>query len=156
MQRVRRQQSSRLCAPVAPTTLFLPPTTETMSSSWRGRQRESRQRSGQPHTPRGAVVAAQTGVDVSAALRAGTRAVAAAQTGADAPAAGLTEIATFTSGATLPPRTDTMVAILRDVGAGGGWPTLTKTNYVKWAAVMRVRLQVRHMWEAVRYDNVDY
>jgi hypothetical protein len=46
--------------------------------------------------------------------------------------------------------------IVRDVGPGGGWPTLTKTNYVEWAAVMRVRLQVRHMWEAVRYDDVDY
>jgi hypothetical protein len=47
-------------------------------------------------------------------------------------------------------------AIVRDVGPGGGWPTLTKTNYVEWAAVMRVRLQVRHMWEAVRYGDVDY
>jgi hypothetical protein len=42
-------------------------------------------------------------------------------------------------------------AIVRDVGPGGAWPTLTKTNYVEWAAVMSVRLQVRHMWEAVRY-----
>jgi hypothetical protein len=47
-------------------------------------------------------------------------------------------------------------AIVRDVGPGGGWPTLTKTNYVEWAAVMRVRLQVRHMWEAVRYGDHDY
>jgi hypothetical protein len=47
-------------------------------------------------------------------------------------------------------------AIVRDVGPGGGWPTLTKTNYVEWAAVMRVRLQVQHMWEAVRYSDVDY
>jgi hypothetical protein len=47
-------------------------------------------------------------------------------------------------------------AIVRDIGLGGGWPTLTKTNYVEWAAVMRVRVQVRHMWEAVRYDDVDY
>ncbi|WVZ59184.1 LOW QUALITY PROTEIN: hypothetical protein U9M48_009371 [Paspalum notatum var. saurae] len=31
-----------------------------------------------------------------------------------------------------------------------------QTNYVEWAAVMRVRLQVRHMWEAVRYGDVDY
>jgi phenylalanine-4-hydroxylase len=31
-----------------------------------------------------------------------------------------------------------------------------KTNYVKWATVMRVRLQVRHMWKAVRYGDVDY
>jgi hypothetical protein len=47
-------------------------------------------------------------------------------------------------------------AIVRDVGPGGGWPTLTKTNYVEWVAVMRVRLQVRHMWEAIRYGNVYY
>jgi hypothetical protein len=47
-------------------------------------------------------------------------------------------------------------AIVRDVGPDGGWPTLTKTNYVEWAAVMRVWLQVRHMWEAVRYGDVDY
>jgi hypothetical protein len=46
--------------------------------------------------------------------------------------------------------------IVRNVGPGGGWPTLTKINYVEWAAVMRVRLQVRHMWEAVRYGDVDY
>jgi hypothetical protein len=47
-------------------------------------------------------------------------------------------------------------AIIRDIGPDGGWPTLTKTNYVEWATVMRVRLQVRHMWEAVRYGDVDY
>jgi hypothetical protein len=47
-------------------------------------------------------------------------------------------------------------AIVRDVGPSDGWPTLTKTNYVEWAVVMRVRLQVRHMWEAVRYGDVDY
>jgi hypothetical protein len=46
--------------------------------------------------------------------------------------------------------------IVRDIGPGGGWPTLTKTNYVEWAVVMRVRLQVRHIWEAVQYDDVDY
>jgi hypothetical protein len=45
-------------------------------------------------------------------------------------------------------------AIVRDVS--GGWATLTKTNYIEWAAEMRVRLQVRHMWEAVRYGDVDY
>jgi hypothetical protein len=33
-------------------------------------------------------------------------------------------------------------AIVRDIGPSGGWPTLTMTNYVEWAAVMRVRLQV--------------
>jgi hypothetical protein len=47
-------------------------------------------------------------------------------------------------------------AIVRDVDPGGGGPTLPKINYVEWAAVMRVRLQVRHMWEAVQYGDVDY
>jgi hypothetical protein len=45
--------------------------------------------------------------------------------------------------------------IVRGVGPGVGWPTLTKTNYVEWGAVMRIWLQVRHMWEAVRYGGVD-
>jgi hypothetical protein len=43
-------------------------------------------------------------------------------------------------------------AIVRDVGPGGGWPSLTKINYVEWAEVMRIRLQVQHMW----YGDVDY
>jgi hypothetical protein len=47
-------------------------------------------------------------------------------------------------------------AIVRDIGPGVGRPTLTKTNYIEWAALMRVRLQVRQMWEAVRYGDVDY
>jgi hypothetical protein len=49
-----------------------------------------------------------------------------------------------------------ILVIVRVVGPGGGWPTLTKTNYVEWATMMRVRLQVRHMWEAVRYGDVNY
>jgi hypothetical protein len=36
-------------------------------------------------------------------------------------------------------------AIVRDVAPSGGWPTLTKTNYVEWATMMNVRLQMRHM-----------
>jgi hypothetical protein len=47
-------------------------------------------------------------------------------------------------------------AVVRDVGLGVGWPTLTKTIYVEWVAVMRIRLQVQHMWEAVRYGDIDY
>jgi hypothetical protein len=38
----------------------------------------------------------------------------------------------------------------------GGWPTLTKTNYVEWATIMKIGLQLRHMWEAIQYDDVDY
>jgi hypothetical protein len=47
-------------------------------------------------------------------------------------------------------------AIVRDVGPDGGWLTLTKTNYVEWVAMMRVRHQLWHMWEAIRYGDVDY
>jgi hypothetical protein len=84
----------------------------------------------------------------------------AAQIGVDAPTAGSTEIVVFTGGAT--PSPDRyhghrgIQAVVRDVGSDVEWPTLTKTNYVEWAAVMRIRLQVRHMWEAVRYGDVDY
>ncbi|XP_040384200.1 uncharacterized protein LOC107305050 [Oryza brachyantha] len=46
----------------------------------------------------------------------------------------------------------------RDFSPGGGWPTLTKTNYIKWAAVMRVRLQrtAKEAWDAIaaaRFGN---
>jgi hypothetical protein len=46
--------------------------------------------------------------------------------------------------------------MVKDVGPDVGWPTLTKTNYVELAAVKRIRLQVRHMWEAVWYGDIDY
>jgi hypothetical protein len=81
----------KLCTPVAPAALFLPMTTETMSSSWQGRQRGSRQRSGQPCTPRGTVTAVLTSADVSTAE--------------------LMEIAAFIGGTSLPPRTGTMVTM---------------------------------------------
>jgi hypothetical protein len=93
------------------------------------------------------VVVAQTGADAPAMLWAGVRAAAVPQTAA----AGSTEIAAFTGDAALPPRTGTMVTM-----GSRPWPILTKTNYIEWAAGMRVRLQVRHMWEAVRYGDVDY
>ena len=70
------------------------------------------------------------------------------------------ESATFTGSVALSPDRyrgyHRLQAVVRDVGPSSGWPTLTKTNYVEWAAVMRVKLQVRHMWEAVRYGDVDY
>ncbi|KAM0826515.1 hypothetical protein ACQ4PT_068834 [Festuca glaucescens] len=40
--------------------------------------------------------------------------------------------------------------VVRDVGPGVGWPTLTKTNYVEWAAIMRIRLQtIKEAWDAI-------
>jgi hypothetical protein len=75
--------------------------------------------------PSSAVAATQTGADALAALQAGARA-AAAQTGADAPAAGSTEIAVFTGGAVLPPRTGTMVTV--------GFRPLSGTSIPRWVA----------------------
>jgi hypothetical protein len=122
------------------TPLFLPMMTETTSSSWRGRQRGSRRRSGQPNTPRGAVAAALMGTDTPAAFWEGAHAAAvsstavAAQTGADVPTAGLTEIMAFTGGATLPPWIGTMVTMGSrslsgtPVPAAGGLPSPRPTT----------------------------
>jgi hypothetical protein len=108
-------------------------------------------------------VVAQIGADASMTLQARTYA-ATAETGVDAPAVllaaatGSTEIVASTGGVALPPRIGTIVTtgVVRDIGPSGGWPTLTKTDYVEWATTMRIRLQVCHMWEAVQYDDVDY
>jgi hypothetical protein len=95
---------------------------------------------GSPRTPRGAVAAALTGVDASAALRVGARAAAvsptaaATQTGEDASAVALTKIAAFTGGAALPPRTGTMVTMGSrplsgtSVPAAGGLPSPRPTT----------------------------
>jgi hypothetical protein len=131
--------------PVAPAALFLPMTTETTSSSWQGRQRGSKRRSGQPRTPRGAVVTALTG-----ALGRGAH-------GGRVPDGGGSPDRRGRAGGWVDrdrglyrrrgsPSPDTyhghhgIQAIVRDVGPSSGWPTLTKTNYVEWVAVMRVRL----------------
>jgi hypothetical protein len=80
------------------------------------------------------------GADTPAVLRAGARAAAvsptaaAAQTGADVPTAGLTEIAVFTGGVALPPRTGTMFTVGSrtlsgtSVPAAGGLPSPRPTT----------------------------
>jgi hypothetical protein len=113
-----------------------------MSSSWQGRQRGSRRRSGQLRTPRGAVAAALTSADAPVALQAGgggrtvdvSPTAAAAQIGVDVLAAGLTEIVAFTGGVALPPRTGTMVTMGSrplsgtSVPAAGGQPSPRPTT----------------------------
>jgi hypothetical protein len=39
----------------------------------------------------------------------------------------------------------------RDLGGGTGmtWPTLTRTNYNSWSLLMKVILQVRHLWDII-------
>jgi hypothetical protein len=81
----------------------------TMSSSWRGRQRESRRRSGQPRTPRGTVAVAQTSANGDRGLY-------------------------RRCGSPSPDRYHGhrgIQSVVRDVSPGVGWSTLTKINYVE-------------------------
>ena len=110
---------------------------------------------GQPRTPTSAA-AAQTGADAPVALleKARTAAALLEEARTAMVADGSMEVAAFTGSVALSPDRyrgyHGFQAVVRDVGPGGGWPTLTKTYYVEWAAVMRVKLQVRHMCSPVR------
>jgi hypothetical protein len=42
------------------------------------------------------------------------------------------------------------------VSPAGNFPVLTKTNYYDWAALMRVMLQARGLWDAVIMCTMDY
>jgi hypothetical protein len=33
---------------------------------------------------------------------------------------------------------------------------LTKTNYTEWSMVVKVKMQARHMWDAVQYGDADF
>ena len=45
--------------------------------------------------------------------------------------------------------------IIRE-GSSGNWPQLTKTNYHEWSLRMKLKLQARHLWDAVEYDDVEF
>jgi hypothetical protein len=45
---------------------------------------------------------------------------------------------------------------LERVAPAGNFPVLTKTNYYDWAALMRVMLQARGLWDAVIVGTMDY
>ena len=49
-----------------------------------------------------------------------------------------------------------IVRTIKDSSAGGGWHMLTKTNYIEWSMVMKVKMPARHMWDAVRYGDADF
>jgi hypothetical protein len=42
------------------------------------------------------------------------------------------------------------------VALAGNFPVLTKTNYYDWAALMRVMLQARGLWDVVIVGTTDY
>jgi hypothetical protein len=45
--------------------------------------------------------------------------------------------------------------VIREVGVGSSYPTLTKSNYPDWALLMKVKLKARGLWEAVDCGGAD-
>ena len=39
--------------------------------------------------------------------------------------------------------------VIREVGGGSSYPTLTKTNYADWALLMKVKLKARALWTCI-------
>ena len=33
---------------------------------------------------------------------------------------------------------------------------LTRSNYYEWSLLMKVKLQARFLWDAIKYDSADY
>ena len=55
------------------------------------------------------------------------------------------------------PRREVVVErVIRESGGAGNWPQLTKTNYDSWALLMKLKLQARHLWEAVEDGDVEF
>jgi hypothetical protein len=46
--------------------------------------------------------------------------------------------------------------VVERVAPAGNFPVLTKTNYYDWAALMRIMLQARDLWDTVIVDTMDY
>ena len=44
--------------------------------------------------------------------------------------------------------------IYREIGTG--WPMLTRSNYYEWSLLMKVKMQARFLWDAIKYDDVDF
>jgi hypothetical protein len=46
--------------------------------------------------------------------------------------------------------------VIREVGGGSSYPTLTKTNYSDWVLLMKVKLKGRGLWSAVESGSGDH
>jgi hypothetical protein len=46
--------------------------------------------------------------------------------------------------------------VIREVGGGSSYPTLTKTNYSDWALLMKVKLKAKGLWLAVESGGGDH
>jgi hypothetical protein len=53
-----------------------------------------------------------------------------------------------TSGGGNPSGDGAIQRVIREVGGGSSYPTLTKTNYSVWALLMKVKLKARGLWSA--------
>jgi hypothetical protein len=45
--------------------------------------------------------------------------------------------------------------VIREVSARSGYPTLTKTNYLDWALLMKVNLRARMLWDVIEHGGAD-
>ena len=54
------------------------------------------------------------------------------------------------------PREVVVERIIREGGSSGSWPQLTKTNYHEWSLRMQLKMQARHLWDAVEFADADY
>jgi hypothetical protein len=44
---------------------------------------------------------------------------------------------------------------MREIGVeSANWPLLSKTNYTEWALIMKIKLQARNFWEAIKPGDV--
>jgi len=46
--------------------------------------------------------------------------------------------------------------IIREGSGSTNWPQLTKTNYNEWSLRMKLKMQARHLWDAIEFDDVEF
>jgi hypothetical protein len=45
--------------------------------------------------------------------------------------------------------------VIREVGGGTSYPSLTKTNYSDWALLLKVKLKARALWSVIEDDGIN-
>jgi len=54
------------------------------------------------------------------------------------------------------PRERVIERIIREGGGFANWPQLTKTNYNEWSLRMKLKMQARHLWDAIEFEDVKF
>jgi hypothetical protein len=45
--------------------------------------------------------------------------------------------------------------VVREIGVRpANWSLLTKTNYIEWALIIKIKLQARNLWETIELGDV--